>query len=218
MSTTQTSWLSNLLAKIGSWFSTATTETHDFAVIADNLANTVKTVEASTVGQVFETTLEMIIPASTGLVNAFKLYWPKLITTLNLAVAETGKSDTQIVVDGAGALNKMKGIDPNAYATTVTGIAANIKQWLMDNTGSGGTIQQGIITQVIAHDPSLATIIGKPVVATSTSAPVNAVDDAPYKINNIPAPVDNNPPLEAPVVNPVSTAYVATQDGMNQPG
>lgn len=160
MATTQKTWIGNLLAKIAAFFAGATNAAHDFAVVADNLANAIKTAEASTLGQLFETGLEMLIPASTGLVDAFKLYWPKLLVTLNLAVQETGKTDEQIIIDGAAALAKMKGIDPNAFAVVMTGISAHVKQWFMDNTGSGGTIQQSILTQVIAHDPTLATVIG----------------------------------------------------------
>lgn len=176
MSTTnQKTWLGNLLAKIGAWITGAKDEVHDLAVIADNLANVIKKAEASTIVQTLETTVEMIIPASTGLVNAFKLYWPKLVTVLNLAVAETNKTDTQIMVDGAQALAVMKGLDPNAYAGTMNTIASMIKQWFDDNMGlAAGTMQTALITQQLVHDPSLASILNIPSVdVTNVATPID---------------------------------------------
>lgn len=152
---TQT-WLGKLFSTIASWFSKAGPVVHSITIIADNVANAVKNAEASQLGQLFEVGLEMAIPASTGLVNAFKLELNVIVTDLNWAVAEEGKTGNQIVQDGLTYLASIKGTDN--YAVQLHAFAAKVQKWFSDNLGAGLTIEQALLTPQIVHNPALLGI------------------------------------------------------------
>jgi hypothetical protein len=151
-------WLGRIFATIASWFSSASGAVHDLTVLADNLANAIKNLEASTVGTFIETTVEMLIPASTGLINAFKLWLPVIVTDLNWAVAEEGKTPEQILADAIAYLNKIKVTNPNAYAGQLNTLNALIQKWFSDNQGLGLTIQAALTAAQVVHDPSLTSL------------------------------------------------------------
>lgn len=147
------SFLSGLWEKVKTFFHSASTEVHSIISIADNIVNAIKSVEQSQVGQLIETGLEAFIPASTGLINAFKLWLPKIVIDLNWAVAEEGKTDTQKVADAVAYLASIKGTD--AYAAQLNTINALIQKWLSDNQGVGMTIQQALTVSQVNHNPDL---------------------------------------------------------------
>lgn len=178
MSTTNKTWLGNLIAKVAAWFSTASNDLHDFTVIADNLVNAIKKIEASTVGQFLETTVEILIPASTGLVNAFKLWLPVVVIDLNWALQEEGKTNEQKITDAAAYLIKLKVINPDAYATQANALNALIQKWLGDNSGIGTTIQQALVSAPIVHDPSLLNI-NQPLVLTPDPYTIPSPQETP---------------------------------------
>lgn len=148
-----TSFLASLWEKVKTFFHGASIAVHSIVDIADKIANAIKTVEASQVGQLLETGLEAFIPASTGLINAFKLWLPKIVTDLNWAVAEEDKTDTQKVADAVAYLASIKGTD--VYAAQLNTLNALIQKWLSDNQGAGITIQQALTVSQIIHNPDL---------------------------------------------------------------
>jgi len=150
---TQTTWLSRLFASIVVFFSKAAPAIHDITVIADNVANVMK---SSPITSIVETGLEMAIPASTGLVEAFKLQLPNIVTKLNWAVAEESKTPDQLVLDGIRYLQSVKGTD--IYVVQLNSFAALVQKWLSDNQGLGLTIQQALLTPQIVHSPQLLGI------------------------------------------------------------
>lgn len=146
-------FLGNLWDKVKSLFHTASSKVHDIVTIADNVANAVKTLEASTVGQFIESGIEALIPASTGLVNAFKLWLPVIVTDLNWAVKEEGKTDAEKVADAVAYLESIKGTD--VYASQLNTLNALIQKWLSDNHGAGLSIQQALTISQVNHNPDL---------------------------------------------------------------
>lgn len=145
--------LAKLWDKVKSLFSSASSEVHTIVSIADKIANEIKTLEASQVGQFLEVTLEALIPASTGLVNAFKLWLPVIVTDLNWAVAEEGKTNTQKISDALTYLASIKGTD--VYASQLNTLNALIQKWMSDNQGAGVTIQQALTMAQVVHNPDL---------------------------------------------------------------
>jgi hypothetical protein len=151
-----TNFLADLWEKVKSLFHTATSEVHNIVTIADNIANQIKTLEASAVGQFLEATIETLIPASTGLVNAFRLWLPKIVTDLNWAVKEAGKTDAEKIADAVAYLESIKGTD--AYAAQLNTLNALIQKWLSDNQGAGLTIQQALTISQVNHNPDLVAV------------------------------------------------------------
>ncbi len=148
-----TNFLTDLWNKVKSFFHSASPIVHTIVTVADNAVNTIKVLEASNVGQFLESGVEAFIPASTGLINAFKLWLPVLVTDLNWAVKEEGKTDVQKVQDALAYLASIKGTD--TYASQLNSLNALIQKWLSDNQGAGMTIQQALTTSQVVHNPDL---------------------------------------------------------------
>ena len=149
--------LSNLWDKVKSFFSGASNQVHDIVTIADKIANEIKTLDESTVGQFLTSTIVTIIPAASGLVNAFQLWLPKIVTDLNWAVKEEGKTDAEKVTDAVNYLTSLKASNPDAYASQLNSINALIQKWLSDNQGAGLNIQQALTISQVNHNPSLVS-------------------------------------------------------------
>jgi hypothetical protein len=153
------SWLGNLISKFLTWVNLkAKPEIHDFAVVADKVGNAFKASEASPTGllHLFEVALPMIIPASTGLVNAFQFALAKIVTDLDLAVAETSKTGDQIIMDGLKKLESLKGTED--YAIKMHSFAAKVQMFFSNNLQLGLTIEQALTLPAIVHDPTLSKI------------------------------------------------------------
>ncbi|MGZ3750787.1 MAG: hypothetical protein ACXVB0_14690 [Mucilaginibacter sp.] len=150
-------FLADLWNKVKTFFSGASSEVHTIITIADNVANEIKKLEATDVGQFLEVTIETIIPSSTGLVNAFKLWLPKIVTDLNWAVQEEGKTDAQKISDAVTYLTNLKASNPDAYASQLNSINALIQKWLSDNQGAGLNIQQALTISQVNHNPNLVS-------------------------------------------------------------
>ena len=148
-----TTFLKDLWDKVKSLFHSASPLVHTIVTIADNAVNAIKTAEASQAGQLLESGLEAIIPASTGLINAFKLWLPVIVTNLNWAVKEDGKTDAEKIADALAYLESIKGTD--AYAAQLNTLNALIQKWLSDNQQAGLTIQQALTVSQVNHNPDL---------------------------------------------------------------
>lgn len=195
MPTTQTTqtWLGKVFAKVASWFGNASGAIHDVVVIADNVANAIK---SSPLTPVVETLLEKAIPASTGLVEAFKLELPNIVTKLNWAVAESSKTPDQLVADGLAYLQTLKGTDQ--YVIALHSFAATVQKWFSDNLGYGLTIQMALTSPQVVHNPALLDIANEVVSVVNT-----VVKDTTPTVADIPTPVTTET-----VAQPGATAYI----------
>lgn len=134
--------LESIWNSIKNFLSNLTHAVHDYASIANNIVNALKTLEQSQVGQFIETTLETLIPASTGLVNAFKLELPNIFKILELVTDETSKTSEQIVADGVAALQALKVSNPKLYALKTAGLATFTSEFFTNNNGEQATFGQ----------------------------------------------------------------------------
>lgn len=146
-------FLATLWDKVKTFFHSASDVVHDVVIMADEAVNKIKELEQSQVGQFLEMGIETIIPASTGLINAFKLWLPVVVTDLNWAVKEEGKTDAEKVQDALAYLASIKGTD--IYATQLNSLNALIQKFLSDNQGAGMTIQQALTASQVVHNPEL---------------------------------------------------------------
>lgn len=192
---TQKTWLGRILQSVANWFTKeAKPAVHDIVVIADNIGNALKKSEASPTGllHLFEVALPMVIPASTGLVNAFQFALNKIVIDLNWAKAETDKTGDQIIQDGLKYLASIKGTDD--YVIQMHAFAAKTQKWLSDNLQAGLTIQQALMTPQIVHDPTLFGIaqelIGDVNIASQA---VNTVADETQAAIDANKPADEAP-------------------------
>ena len=150
-----TNLLSTLWEKVKSFFANASTEVHVIVTVADNIVNVFKNLEASATGQFLETTLETLIPSTIPLVNAIKLWLPKVFTDLNWAVAEDGKKPEEVLQDALNYLQKVKSLNIDAYAASLNTLNALIQKFISDNQESGLTIQQALAVGQVVHNPDL---------------------------------------------------------------
>lgn len=191
----QKTWLGRLIQKVGNWFTNeAKPIVHDIVVIADNVGNKLKASEASPTGllHLFEVALPMVIPASTGLINAFQFELNKIVTDLNWAKAESGKTGDQIVQDGLTYLKSLKGTDD--YAIQMHAFAAKTQKWFSDNLQAGLTIQQALTTPSIVHDPTLSLIANEIIKdVQGVSQVADAVADTTQEIIDANKPADEAP-------------------------
>lgn len=150
---TNENFLEKIWDSVKSFFSGASPVIHEIVTVADNIVNGLKALDSSTVGQFLESGVEALIPASTGLVSAFKLWLPVAVTDLNWAVKEDGKTDAQKVSDAVAYLATIKGTD--TYATQLNSLNALVQKFLSDNQGAGLTIQQALAVSQVNHSPDL---------------------------------------------------------------
>lgn len=149
------SFLGKLWHSVKTFFTGASSVVHTIITVADKIVNEFKTVEESTVGQFLETTLETLIPQTIPLVNALKLWLPKIVTDLNWAVAEDGKKGEEVLADALKYLNTLKGVNIDAYAAQLNTLNALIQKFMSDNQQGGLTIQQAITVGQVIHNPDL---------------------------------------------------------------
>lgn len=148
-------FLSDLFHKIGDWLKGAEKELAPAITIAEDVLNGLKTFEASTVGQTLETAVEAWIPASTGLINAFKLQLPIWLQQLNWLSNETGKTLDEQWADAQTYLNSIT--DPDVYASQFNSLKALFIKFFGANAGSVINIQQALTLGQPTHDASILT-------------------------------------------------------------
>ena len=148
-------FIQKALHAIGAFLGFIKKEAIDIAHVADNIINGVKSFEASAAGQFLEVTLETLVPASTGLINAIKLWLPKAFVISGWVKDEAGKNDVQILEDGAAWLLNLKETDIDAYAKELHGMAAYLTKMISDNVGAGLTMAQALTLPQIIHNPEL---------------------------------------------------------------
>ena len=171
-------WLSKILAKVASYFGNASNEIHDVAVISTNVVNAIKNAEQSNIGQLVETGLEMVIPASSGLINAFKLWLPVVLKDLNWVVGETNLNltlpDLQNYLSAAASyLSTIKGTD--VYAAQLNSLNALVQKWFSDQRGLGLTMPQALLTPQAVYNPNLVQDIPHVVLPNPYKPVINEV-------------------------------------------
>lgn len=142
--------LKSILGTIEGWLGLVKDEAETVLTTADKFVTEVLTFAASPTGQTIESIIETFIPAN--LVDAAKLWLPKLFVDLKWATAETGKTDSQIISDGLGYLASTTG---NIKASQANTLAANVASFISDNQGTGLTIQQTLTAAQPIHAPAV---------------------------------------------------------------
>ena len=151
-------FLSNLFKAIFAWISKAEHVLQPVISIAETLLNALKTFDQSALGQTVEGIIEAYIPASTGLINAFKLQLPIWLIDLGWIKNEAGKTLEQQWQDALTYLATIK--DPNVKATQLAALKALFLHFFGTNTGAlvdgkALTIQQMIVLSPPTHDPNI---------------------------------------------------------------
>lgn len=147
------SFLEKIWDAIASLFSKSNNALKEIATIADNFVNALKAAEASPTGQAIESIIELIIPSSTGLINALKLAFP--IAQQQLANIEDGKTQAELEQAFLSWLTGLKTSDPNLYAGALTTINAWVQKFLADNQGEILPIENALANTQIVHTLSL---------------------------------------------------------------
>lgn len=148
-------FLSDLFHKIGDWLKGAEKELATPIKIAEDVLNGLKSFDGSVIGQTLETAIETWIPASTGLINAFKLQLPIWLQELNWLSAETGKTLDEQWQDALTYLSTIK--DADVYASQYNTLKALFIKFFGTNAGSVVNIQQALTLGQPTHDASILT-------------------------------------------------------------
>jgi len=119
----------NIFQKLGKLEHTVETWVRGEIIVANSFVNNLKAVEQSPQVQTLE---QLVLPMVEGVfpaahIPAIIAMVPKAFKVFNLVVAETAKTDVQIVLDGLAELKNKKKIDPVAYA----GIVNAINAWIV---------------------------------------------------------------------------------------
>lgn len=152
-------FLSILFKKIAAWLKGAEKVLAPSIQIAENLLNALKKFEASPLGQTVNVLIETLIPASTGLINAFQLQLPVWLIDLGWIKNEAGKTLDQQWQDAQAYLNSI--IDPNVKATQLAALKALFTNFFVQNSGvtvspnTEFTINHAMVLAVPSHDPSI---------------------------------------------------------------
>lgn len=125
--------------------------------IAENVLNAIKSFEASPEGQALEAVIESVIPASTGLINAFKLQLPVWLVQLKWIEDEDSKTLDEQWADAQAYLATI--VDPQVYAVQLAALKSLFSTFFANNAGVSLNIQQGIVLSQPTH--SMDSIIGQ---------------------------------------------------------
>lgn len=157
MSNTQT-FVGKLIAAVVGIFHKAAPIVDEITNIADKFINELKVLEESQAGQFIESTIETIVPASTGLINGIKLWLPEIAGIITAGKVEEGKSDEQKLKDLVNYLSGLKTADPVLYAGALNTLNAAVQQYLATNQGVILPVPQSLAIAPVVHDPSLGTL------------------------------------------------------------
>ncbi len=133
-------WISKAIHDVLNWIKGAEAKLSKPLSIAEDLLNGLKSFDESATGQLVETIIEATIPASTGLIDAFKLQLPLWLKELNLIKGEFDKSLTEQWEDVLTYLNSIQ--DPDVKAAQYNTLKALFSKFVAVNTGNPATIQQ----------------------------------------------------------------------------
>lgn len=150
--------LAALFKRIGIWLKGAEKALAPAITIAEGLLNALKSFDNSIVGQTVEGLIEQYIPASTGLINAFKIQLPIWLIDLKWIENEATKTLEEQWQDALDYINTI--VDPKVKATQLASLKALFLHFFGTNTGTliNGkelTIQQMIVLSPPTHSPDI---------------------------------------------------------------
>lgn len=151
-------WLSRTFSKLVNWLTKEKSQLHDLTIVADNIGTALVKEMASPVYEAIKTALEMAIPASTGLFNAFELELPNIMVRLGWTIREEGKTDEQIILDGLSHIKAFHIGDPDAFAVKIAGLVSLAGKFFSSNMGVAATIQQWLTLNQMVHNPNLLDV------------------------------------------------------------
>lgn len=138
------------------WLQAEETKLKPVITIAENVLNGIKDFEISPEGQALEGLLETLIPASTGLVEAFNLQLPVWLVQLKWIENEDNKTLSEQWADAQAYLATI--IDPHVYATQFASLKALFTVFFGGDGTNVVNIQQAITLSQPSH--SMDSIIG----------------------------------------------------------
>lgn len=152
--------LANLFKKILGWIEKAEKALGPVIPIAEGLLNGLKSFDSSVVGQTVEGIIEQFVPASTGLINAFKIQLPIWLIDLKWIQNEGNKTLEEQWQDAMTYLNGI--VDPKIRATQLASLKALFMHFFGTNTGAliDGkelTIQQMMVLSPPTHDANIVS-------------------------------------------------------------
>lgn len=152
-----TTAVGKLIAAVVSIFHKAEPIVDEIVNDANIFVNEFKILEASDVGQFVEVGLETLIPASTGLIEAAKLWLPRVSVLLTNIQSEESKTDEQKVQDLLAYANTLKVNDNVLYAGLMNTLNVAYQQFRANNQGVVLPVSQSLAIAPVSHDPSLGT-------------------------------------------------------------
>lgn len=145
------SFFSNLISKIGGWFSNAEQSVEQAFTKAESVVNIIKTFMGSVTGQTLIAILEAFLPgAATTVINLLNEFFKDF----GLVEAESTKPVEEIAADGLNAVAKMTG---NSKIVALSNIASIIGHAFSSVNGGNSTLQEAIVALPIVHNPDLTT-------------------------------------------------------------
>jgi Cu2+-containing amine oxidase len=157
MSNTPSTIVGKLIAAVVSIFHKAEPIVDDITNIANKLVNGIKAFKAAhpELVQDIEILIETVIPASTGLINAVKLAFPKAAAVIANVTTEESKTDQEKYQDLINYLTSLKTNDAVLYAGALNTINAWFQQFIASNQGVNLPVSQSLAIAPIVHDPTL---------------------------------------------------------------
>lgn len=149
-------WLGKEWHQFVTWLKGAENTLKPVLSIAENVLNGLKTFVASPVGLTLESLVETLIPASTGLVEAFNLQLPVWLVQLKWIEAEDDKTLSEQWSDAQAYLNSIT--DPKVYATQLASLKALFTAFFAGDGENAVNIQQAIVLSQPSH--TMDTITG----------------------------------------------------------
>ncbi len=142
-------WISEAIHNVLNWIKGAEQTLAPALTIAENLLNLLKDFQDSAAGQTIELIIEAAIPASTGIIEAFKIQLPFWLKELNLIKGEADKSLTEQWQDVLTYINSIQ--DPDVKASQYNTLKALFTKFIANNTGQTTTIQQALVLAQPTH-------------------------------------------------------------------
>lgn len=147
-------WLSNEFQTIVAFIAHKEQQLAPAITIAENLLNGIKSFEGGIIGKGIELVLETYIPASTGLINAFKLQLPIWLIELNWLKSESDKSLTEQWEDALSYLNSIS--NDQVKASQYNTLKALFIHFFGTNSAEGLiNIQQALVIAQPSHDSTI---------------------------------------------------------------
>lgn len=155
MSTTPTTVIGKAIAKVIALFHKVEAIIDVIIDDADKFVNTLKNLEASDAGQFLEIGIEALFPSATDLINAGKLWLPKLAGVILNIKDEENKTDEQKLADLIAYAAHLKANDMVAYTGLLTTLNVAYQQFVTTNKGIAFTIPQSFVASPVNHDENL---------------------------------------------------------------